>query len=94
MTPSTLLATEINSLGVRKDENKNYFQLRDEGEEGDFLGTRISEQVDGVFLLTQTVLIEKVRKAGGMDTAHLVRRPASTTALGSDKDGDCFNEDW
>jgi hypothetical protein len=91
---SDKLATEINSRGVSNDENQHSFQLRDEGEVGDFLGIRIAKQGDGVFLLTQTGLIEKVIKAGGMDTAHLVRTPASTTALGSDKDGDVFNEDW
>jgi hypothetical protein len=43
--------------------------------------------------LTKTGLIEKVLKAGGMETAHLVRTTASTTALGSDKDGAPFDED-
>jgi hypothetical protein len=91
---SDKLSTEINSLVVSNDENQHSFQLRDEGEVGDLLGIRIAKQGDVVFLLTQTGFIEKVLKAGDRDTAHLVRTPASTTALVSDKDGAPFDEDW
>jgi hypothetical protein len=38
------LAKEITSLGVSSDENQHSFQLRDEGEVGDFLGIRIQKQ--------------------------------------------------
>jgi hypothetical protein len=88
------LAAEIKSLGVSSDENQHSFQLRDEGEVGDFLGIRIQKQGAGKFLLTQTGLIEKTLKAAGMEDAHRVFTPASTTPIGADRDGALFNEDW
>jgi hypothetical protein len=88
------LAAEIKSLGVSSDENQHSFQLRDEGEVGNFLGIRIQKQGAGKFLLTQTGLIEKTLKAAGMEDAHRVFTPASTTHIGADRDGALFNEDW
>jgi hypothetical protein len=40
----------------------SFFQLRDEGKIGDFLGIRIQKQKGGSLILTQTGLIEKVIK--------------------------------
>jgi hypothetical protein len=37
------LAKEITSLRVSSDDNQHSFQLRDEGEVGDFLGIRIQK---------------------------------------------------
>jgi hypothetical protein len=54
-----LLEREIKSLGVKEDQCDHYFQLRDEGEVGDFLGIRIEKQKGNSFILTQTGLIEK-----------------------------------
>jgi hypothetical protein len=88
------LAAEIKSLGVSSDENQHSFQLRDEGEVGDFLGIRIQKQGDGKFLLTQAGLIEKTLKAADMEDAHRVLTPASTTPIGADRNGALFNEDW
>jgi hypothetical protein len=93
-TNADKLAAEIKSLGVSSDENQHSFQLRDEGEVGDFLGIRIQKQGAGKFLLTQTGLIEKTLKAAGMEDAHHVFTPASTTPIGADCDGALFNEDW
>jgi hypothetical protein len=87
------LAAEIKSLGVSSDENQHSFQLRDEGKVGDFLGIRIQKQGAGKFLLTQTGLIDKTLKAAGMEDAHRVFTPASTTPIGADLDGALFNED-
>jgi hypothetical protein len=75
------LAAEIKSLGVSSDENQHSFQLRDQGEVGDFLGMRIQKQGARKFMLTQTGLIEKTLKAAGMEDAHRVYTPASTTPL-------------
>jgi hypothetical protein len=45
---------EIKSLGVSNFEEQHKFELRDEGEVGDFLGIRITKQADGTFYLNQT----------------------------------------
>jgi hypothetical protein len=50
--------------------------MRDEGEVGDFLGIRIEKQKGGHFLFTQTGLIEKVIKAGGMEDCNKVATPS------------------
>jgi hypothetical protein len=66
------LATEITSPGGNGDEHQHSFQLRDEGEVGDFLGVSIEKQSEGTFLLTQTGFIERTLNAGGMSDAHRV----------------------
>jgi hypothetical protein len=58
-----LLEQEIRSLRVASDECDHSFQLRDEGEVGDFIVIRIENQKDNSFFLTQTGFIEKVIKA-------------------------------
>jgi hypothetical protein len=88
------LSADIKSMGVSSDENQHSFQVRDEGEVDDFLGIRIQKQGDGKFILTQTGLIEKTLKAAGMEDAHRIFAPASTTHIGADRDGAIFNEDW
>jgi hypothetical protein len=88
------LSAEIKSIGVSSDETQHSFQLRDEGEVGDFLGTRIAKRADGSFLLTQTGLFDKTLKASGMESAHKVCTPASTTPMGADRDGDPFDGQW
>jgi hypothetical protein len=88
------LSKEITSLGVSNDENQHSFQLRDEGEVGDFLVIHIQKQGAGKFLLTQTGLIEKTLKAAGMSDAHRVCTLESTTAVEADRDGELFDEDW
>jgi hypothetical protein len=85
---------EIKSFGVSKFEEQHKFELRDEGEVGDFLGIRIKKQADGTFYLTQTGLIEKVLKAAGLQDCNRCLTPASTTPVGSDVDGATFIEDW
>jgi hypothetical protein len=88
------LSAEINSIGVDSDEHHHSFQLRDEGEVGDFLGIRIEKLAGGKLLLTQTGLIAKTLKAAGIIDWHRVHTPAGTTPVGSDRDGVLFNEDW
>jgi hypothetical protein len=46
------------------------------------------------FLLTQTGLIEKVVKAGGMEDCNKVATPTETSPVGADQDGLPFNETW
>ena len=47
----------ITSLGIADDEKRHTFELRDEGEVGDFLGIRIQKRGTKKFCLTQTGLI-------------------------------------
>jgi hypothetical protein len=89
-----VLAAKIKSLGVPADEHQHSFQLHDEGEVGDFLSIRIAKQKDGTFLLTQTGLILKVIDAAGMNTCNKVSTPALPLPVGSDLNGDPFDESW
>ena len=91
---SAAIDREIHNLGVSNDEQHHQFELRDEGEVGDFLGIRIEKLGPRKFNLTQTGLINKVLKAANMTDCNSVGTPAVTTALGSDKDGNPFSEDW
>ena len=84
----------IKTLGVKEAGQSHTFALRDEGEVGDFLGIRIEKVGGNKFLLTQPGLIKKVLKATGMIDCNTILTPASTTPLGSDKDGASFDEDW
>jgi len=89
-------AIELKSTGLRvsTDEQRHQFQLRDEGEVGDFLGIRIEKLGSRKINLTQTGLINEVLKVSDMETCNLVETPAFTTALGSNKDGLLFDESW
>jgi len=91
---SVAIEREIKGLGVSDDEHRHKFELRDEGEVGDFLGIRIEKTGDKEFNLTQTGLIDKVLRASGMNESRACPTPAVTTALGSDKEGEAFDEDW
>jgi hypothetical protein len=91
-TGALLLEREIKSLGVKEDQCDHSFQLRDEGEVGDFLGIRIEKQKGNSFLLTQTGLIEKVIKAGGMEDCNKVATPAEESPVGAGLDGLPLNE--
>ena len=84
----------ISSLGVRKDEQRHTFALRDEGEVGDFLGIRIEKTGPRQFKLSQPGLIQKVIKTADMEDCNSTRTPALTTPLGSDKDGSDFSDKW
>jgi hypothetical protein len=89
-----LLEREIKSLGVKEDKCDHSFQLRDEGEVGDFIGIIIEKQKGNSFLFTQTGLIEKVIKAGGMEDCNKVATPAETSPVEADMDGLPLNETW
>jgi histone deacetylase 1/2 len=91
---SAALEMEIRGLGVSNLEQRHSFQLRDEGEVGDFLGIRIHKQENGKFDLSQTGLINKIISATGMEDCNPISTPTSKAALGSDRDGDPFNEKW
>ena len=84
----------ITSLGVRKDEQRHTFVLRDEGEVGDFLGIRIEKKGNRRFKLSQPGLINKVIKTSNMEDCNPTRTPALTTPLGSDQEGEDFKENW
>jgi Reverse transcriptase (RNA-dependent DNA polymerase). len=88
------LEREIKSLGVNNLETRHTFQLRNEGEIGDFLGIRIEKKGNGQFHLTQTGLIDKVLKATNMELCNPIGTPASKEAIGADRDGEPFAESW
>ena len=91
---SDAIEHEIKLLGITNDEYHHKFQLRDEGEVGDFLGIRIKKTGPNQFNLTQPGLIDKVIRTAGMDDSKPVATPSSTTNLGIDKDGLLFSEAW
>ena len=57
-----VLEEVIKSLGITEEEQRYTFELRDEGEVGDFLCIRIEKTGSNKFTLTQTELIAKVMK--------------------------------
>ena len=68
--------------------------MRDDGQVGDFLGIRIEKLGERKFNLTQTGLINKVLKTAQMENSNLVATPVQTVPLGTDKNGDKFDEEW
>ena len=84
----------ISSLGIPKEEQRHLFELRDEGEVGDFLGIRIEKTGSSTFTLTQSGLINKVIKTAGMEICNSAKTPYLIKALGKDETGEIFNESW
>ena len=84
----------ITSLGIAKEEQRHSFQLRDEGEVGDFLGIRIEKTGIKQFTLSQTGLINKVLKTTKMESCNSCVTPCSLTALGKDENSDPIDELW
>lgn len=83
----------ITRLGVCSEEQHHTFELRDEGEVGDFLGIRIERHKTN-FELTQTGLINKVLAESKMEDCNPAKTPCATEPLGKDEDGKVFNESW
>jgi hypothetical protein len=84
----------IKDLGVKSDDHLHTFELRDEGEVGDFLGIRIEKTGDKAFTLSQTGLIDKVLKTSGMEECNSSPTPTATSPIGSDKEGASFCDTW
>ena len=84
----------ITDLGISSDEHCHSFDLRDEGEVGDFLGIHIEKTGSWKFLLTQTGLISKVIKEARMEDCNPVKTPALTVPLHKDTEGELFQEEW
>ena len=55
------LKAEIKGLGVPSDEVQHTFELRYEGEVGDFLGIRVKKTGPREFYLTQEGLTDKLQ---------------------------------
>ena len=85
---------EITGMGVSTKDQTHCFQLRDEGQVGDFLGIRIEKLRERKFHLTQTGLTNKVLKSANMEDCNPVPTPSSTVPLAIDADGEEFQEDW
>jgi hypothetical protein len=88
------IQAEMRGLGIKQEGQVHEFKLRDEGEVGAFLGIQITKTGPCQFYLTQTGLVDKVLKTAGMEDCRGQDTPASTTSLGTDKDGAPFEEDW
>ena len=88
------LEKEIAGLGVSSNEQQHKFELRNEGEVGDFLGIRIEKMGDQHFLLSQPGLINKVLKEAVMQDASTAPTPAVVQSLGKDELGESFDETW
>ena len=88
------LEREITSLGVAAHEQRHKFELRNEGEVGNFLGIQIKKTGPREFYLRQPGLTDKVLKATGMDDCRGVPTPAIDKPIGANKDGDPFDEHW
>ena len=84
----------IAGLGVQNDEQRHTFELRDEGEVGDFLGIRIEKSKQNSFTLSQTRLIDKVLKTSKMEDANTCITPAALILLCADKEGESFKDKW
>ena len=85
---------EIRGLGIKGEDQVHSFQLKDEGQVGDFLGIRIEKLGPGTFNLTQSGLTNKVLAAANMTDYNSVPTPNSTVFLSIDAEGDRFDEDW
>ena len=83
----------ITDLGVAGEEKRHTFELRDEGEVGDFLGIRIERDSNG-FHLSQPGLINKAIEETGMQDCNATKTPASTVPLHMDANGERFDEKW
>ena len=59
-----------------------------------FLGVEVVTHEDGRVELLQRGLIDKVLKVLGMENAHGCKTPASNVPLGTDAEGDPFDEEW
>ena len=84
----------IKSLGISEEEQRHTFELRDEGKVDDFLSIRIEKTWSKRFTLTQIGLIKKVLKKENMESCNNAKNPSALTSLGTDMDGESFNESW
>ena len=91
---SVALEEVIKSLWITEEEELHTFELRDEGEIGDFLGIRIDKTGSKKFTLTQTRLIAKVLKESNMESFKNAKLPSAIVSLVIDADGEPFNESW
>ena len=64
------LEEAIKSLGIAEEEQRHTFELRDEGEVGDFLGIRIEKTGSKRFTLTHNGLINKVLKEANIESCN------------------------
>ena len=71
------------------------FELTQEGSFSEFLGIKFEKnQATGTITMTQKGLIQKVIAATGMEDCNPNWTPASTTALGSDPEGEPMTDAW
>ena len=83
----------ITDLGISSEEHCHSFDLRDEGEVGDFLGIHIEKAGPRKFILTQIGLISKIIKEAKMEDCNPVKTPALTVPLYKDLEGKLFQEE-
>ena len=59
-----------------------------------FLGVDVKPRANGGYTMMQEGLTEKVLKTTGMQECNRKATPAGTTPLGTDEEGEPFNEKW
>jgi hypothetical protein len=83
----------IKSLQNSQDFGDNGFILQEEQDVAGFLGILMKKTNDGIELL-QTGLIDRIVEAIGLTDGNSRVTPAEMMPLGSDLDGEPFNESW
>ena len=78
---------------VEQLRNKG-FELTVEGSFAEFLGIKFESRKDGSIEMTQQGLIKKILKAMNLEECNPNWTPARADALGSDPEGELFDEDW
>ena len=59
-----------------------------------FLGVDVEPNEDGGFKMSQTGLIKKILKTVDMQDSNSKATPAASVPLGTDANGEIFNENW
>ena len=70
------------------------FELTVEGSFAEFLGIKFEQRKDGSIEMTQEGLIKKILKTMNLEDCNPNWTPARAEALGSDPDGEPFDEEW
>jgi Reverse transcriptase (RNA-dependent DNA polymerase) len=86
-------AKEVSTIKKFLDEIGKVMPLTVEEEVTAFLGVQVKRS-EGKIMLAQPSLIKQVIAAVGMTDCNVSRTPAVTSPLGSDVDGESFNEKW
>ena len=82
------------SVGMSENDEQHKFELRDEGQVGDFFGICIEKGIQILSRLNQASLIEKTLRVAGTTYCNLAPTPTMPTPLGIDNNGAAFEKSW